>query len=179
MGGLAARIRAAVLSIMNDPERIPQIDRLAFYEAKVLQCAADGKTLDVMPLDKRVADGKTIAGVRFHVPAAGAVQIVKAGGIVLIGWERGDPQRIFALPAFHTGAALSELQWNADMVYLGAKAGAAFIARADLVQSRFNQLYNAVNGAGVDAQGAIMKASLLSALSGITSSVATTQSKAK
>lgn len=160
---------------ITDPE-LPQIDLLARYEAEVIEQSADGKTLKLKILDKRFRDFQDVplrAGI-----AAADVRFA-AGAKVLIGWLAGDPKQAFAEPQWAPGATVTKLVLPATIVHLGAESGSNFIARADLVQARFNQIYNAVNNALTDSDGAIQKTSLLTALSGLASSVATTQTKAK
>lgn len=160
---------------LTDPE-LPQIDLLARYDAEVLEQSSDGKTLKVKVLDERFRD---LQDVELRAGIAAADVRFDAGAKVLIGWKGGNPKLPYAEPSWQPGVHVTKLVLPGDVVHLGAEAGSQFVALANLVQSRFNQLYNAVSNAAVDAQGAILKAAFLTALSGITASVAALNTKAK
>ncbi len=128
IGGIRERWRRIVrIALDLDPaDALPVIDRLAFYRAEVKACADDGSTVDVAPEDKRV-DGHQGVPVRVGIP--GAVMVVQPGAVVLLGWERGDPSRPYAVPAWEAGASVVKLILKADMVYLGDESGAEALVK--------------------------------------------------
>jgi hypothetical protein len=117
------RLRAVVRSIVT-----PMIDRLALYRAEVKAASSDGKTLDVDPEDSRISG---IQGVPIRVGIPGAVAVVQPGAVVLIGWERGDPSRPYAVPSWESGASVTKLVVNATELYLGTETGAKKLATED------------------------------------------------
>jgi hypothetical protein len=119
--------RTVRLALGLDPtDVLPVIDRLAFYRAEVKAAASDGSTVDVQPEDSRV---KGHQGVPVRVGIPGAVAVVQPGAIVLLGWERGDPAKPYAVPAWESGATVTKLILNAQMVYLGAESGAEALVK--------------------------------------------------
>ena len=154
------------------------VDRLALYRAQVKACASDGSTVDVAPEDARL---DAMQGIPVRVGIPGAVAIMSAGAIVLVGWEKGDSALPYAVPSWEAGASVTKLILNGSTVIAGAETGAQFVALANLVTQNFNTLKAAISGAAVvpNDGGAALKANILAALAAWPSSVAASQVKAK
>lgn len=151
---MSATFRALIRKVLGLPEddgAPPDLVRLGLYRARVDACASDGSTLDVTPEDKRISPEKNVP-VRVGIP--GAVAVVQAGAIVLLGWERGDPGRPYCVPSWERGATLSSLS-------IGSSADAV-ATKQDLAD-----LLSAISGTTIVAQdgGASFKSTLLAALS--------------
>lgn len=125
---LTERFRRAVLAVLGlAPDATPpRIDRLALYRAEVRSASSDGKTVDVTPEDKRIEPHQAVP-IRVGIP--GATAVVQPGAIVLIGWEAGDPARVYAVPAWEVGATVTKLVVKANEVYLGDESGAEKLVR--------------------------------------------------
>jgi len=124
---LKTKFRALVREIVGlpfDEGKPPIIDLLALYRARVDVCASDGSTVDVTPEDTRLSPRKNVM-VRVGIP--GAVAVVQAGAIVLLGWERGDPKRPYAVPSWEAGATVTTLKLNATTIILNS--GTNHVAR--------------------------------------------------
>lgn len=119
------RLVRLALGLPSDPTSLPRVDRLAQYRAEVKTAATDGSTVDVAPEDARLPP---MQGVPLRVAIPGLTVVAKAGSVVLIGWERGDPSRPYAVPSWEqTGGVCSSLTFEADAINLvssGAKAAA-------------------------------------------------------
>jgi len=125
--GFRRRVRAA-LGLPSD-SMLPAVDRMALYRAEVKSASSDGATVDVAPDDSRLP---TMQKVKVRVGIPGAVAVVQPGAVVLIGWERGDPSRPYAVPAWENGATVTKLILNATEVYIGAEGGAgALVKKSD------------------------------------------------
>jgi hypothetical protein len=126
----------------QDPDVVPpDLFRLGLYRAEVKAAASDGSTLDVAPEDQRLSLAQNVP-MRVGIP--GAVVVVKAGAVVLLGWEAGDPARPYCTPLWEAGAGVTKLVANADLVVLGAESGAQFIALANLVKSELQAIATAL-----------------------------------
>src|SRR4051812_13716938 len=90
-------VRTAV-GLPNDPGAPPDLIRLGLYEATITECSADGKTCSVTPADRRIPPKKNVS-IRAGVPAAQAV--ISDGATALVGWERGDPEAMYVVPAWN------------------------------------------------------------------------------
>jgi len=149
-----AAVRAAV-GMSNVPGEAPDLMRLGLYRATVTACASDGSTLDVTPTDARISPEKN---VRFLVGIPGAVMTVQPGGVVHLGWERGDPLLPYCVPAWESGATVTKLVLAAQSLFLGAEAGALALAtKTDIENIRL-----AIAGAAVVAMdgGAAFKTNI-------------------
>lgn len=124
-------VRAA-LGMPRDPGDPPDIMRLGLYRARVDSCAQDGSAMDVTPDDKRIPPAKNVP---VRVGAAGLVAVVSPGAMVLIGWERGDPERPYCVPSWESGATVQKLVVNAQQVFLGAENGAKELATKDHIHT--------------------------------------------
>jgi hypothetical protein len=133
---LRSVIRAA-LGMPTDPGSPPDLMMLGLYRATVNSAASDGSTLDVTPEDTRIPPAKNVP-MRVGIP--GAVVVVQAGSVVLIGWERGDPARAYCVPSWESGASVTKLVFPATTVYLGAESGSNFVALANLVKARLDTI---------------------------------------
>lgn len=177
---LTSKFRRAVLRVLRLDDGPPELFKLGLYRARVDKAASDGSTLDVTPEDTRISPDQRVP-LRVGIP--GAVAVVEPGAIVLYGWEAGDPARAYCTPLWEAGAGVVKLVLNGDVVHLGAESGSQFVALANLVQERFEQLLNAINTAGVVANdgGAALKANIVAALNllGWPASMAAAQVKAK
>lgn len=157
--------------------------RHGLYRARVDVCASDGSTVDVTFEDERLPPQKG-AALRFGVP--GAVAVVPAGAVVLVGWEKGDAARVYAVPSWESTTP-TKLILNGTTVIAGAESGAQFVALSNLVNARLQALYTAIAGAAVTANdgGASLKANIITALQangwpgGALTSTAAAQFKAK
>jgi hypothetical protein len=124
MGGAVDLFRAAVraaIGLPEDPGEPPDLMRLGLYRARVDSCLQDGSAMDVTPEDDRIPAAKNVP---VRVGAAGFVQVVAPGAVVLLGWERGDPTRPYCAPFWESGATVQKLVVKAQMVYLGDESGA-------------------------------------------------------
>lgn len=142
---ITARFRTVVRRIVglsDDPGAPPRIDRLAFYRAEVKAASDDGKTLDVSPEDPRIPPHQKVP---MHVGIPGAVVVVKAGSVVWLGWERGDPQRPRCVPTWESGATVAKVVFVADKIYQGAESGAQPVAVADDLEKRLSTLEDKLN----------------------------------
>lgn len=140
MAGVIDTLRATVrgaLGLPADPGAPPDLMRLGLYRARVDAVAADGSTLDVTPEDKRISAEK---GVPVRVGIPGAVAVVQAGAVVLLGWERGDPGRPYCVPSWESGATVTKLVLKASTVYLGDEAGADSVALASKVATELGKV---------------------------------------
>lgn len=168
----------AIVGLPADPGAPPRIDKLALYPAEVKAASADGKTLDIQPADSRLSGMQKI---KLKVGIPGSVATVQPGAIVLLGWENGDPNLPYCMPAWDSGATVTKLVLAATMLHLGAESGSQFVALSNLVSSQLNALKQAISEAGVTPNdgGAAFKTNLLSALSTWPGSTAATKTKAK
>jgi hypothetical protein len=98
----------------------PRIDRLALYRAEVKAASADGKTVDVLPESPLLKPMQRVP-LRF---APGCIAVAHPGAVVLIGWEAGDPSRVYAVPIFEDGASFAKLVLAPDALFLGGEPGA-------------------------------------------------------
>jgi hypothetical protein len=89
IAGFKEAIRV-LLGLPADPGQPPDLLRLGLYPARVDVCNSDGSACDVTPDDDRISPAKNVP-VRFGIPGTRAV--IQPGTVVLLGWERGDPQR--------------------------------------------------------------------------------------
>jgi hypothetical protein len=108
MAGVAdsfVRLVRRIVGLPETPGQPPDIMRLGLYPASVVAQNADG-TVDVRPTDDRIGGEKNVK-VRVGIPGSSAS--VAPGSIVLLGWERGDPSKIFCMPAWDAGAQLLSL----------------------------------------------------------------------
>lgn len=141
MAGVIDRFRAtirAALGLPTAPGEPPDLMRLGLYRARVDVCAANGSTVDVTPEDSRISPEK---GVPVRVGIPGAAAVVSAGAVVLLGWERGDPARPYAVPSWESGATVTKLVLAATLAHLGAEAGSQFIALSNKVDNELSKLY--------------------------------------
>jgi hypothetical protein len=139
-------IKSAVASLVK--QAIPGIDYFALYDARVVTQSADGATVDLQPLDKRLPG---FGRVRLKLGIPATVAKFAPGAIVRLGWDRGNPSLPFAC-LFDGGATLTTLE----------------IAGNDkvLTATDFQTFLKAWNDAVVIANdgGASMRASTLTAL---------------
>jgi hypothetical protein len=105
MGGVNQFLRAVLASLGWDRPP-PPLDFMLFYRAQVLTASTDGATVDVKPEDARIP-GHSNVPIRVGIP--GAVAVVQPGAVVLLGWEKGDPSRVYAVPAWESGAKVTKL----------------------------------------------------------------------
>lgn len=98
--GLPGAIRSIV------KQATAAIDYLAFYEATVVSQSADGSTLDVQPVDQRIAGMQRI-DLRLGLP--GCVAKFAPGTTVMLGFKSGDPSQPY-LHSFKGGATLTDLE---------------------------------------------------------------------
>ena len=136
--GLRRFVRAAV---GMSPDDGMAVDRLALYRAQVKACASDGSTVDVAPEDTRL---DAMQGIPVRVGIPGAVAIIAAGAIVLVGWEKGDSALPYAVPSWEAGATVTKLILNGSTVIAGAEAGAQFVALANLVKAQLDSIQAAL-----------------------------------
>jgi hypothetical protein len=85
-----------------------------------------------------------VQGVPVRVGMPGVTAVVAAGAVVLLGWEKGDPSRPYAAPAWEPGASVTKLVINGTVVYLGAEAGAQFVALANLVKNELDKIQTTI-----------------------------------
>ena len=114
---LSAAFRSLVRKIVGMPAdegQPPQIDRLANYRARVDVCTADGSKVDVTPEDTRIPAKKNVP---LRTPA-GYVAVLQPGAIVWVGWDRGDPAKMHALPVFES-ATCAKIQIGAQAIEVG------------------------------------------------------------
>ncbi len=97
-------IKAAVASLVK--QALPGIDYFTLYDARVVTQSADGATVDLQPLDKRLP-GFGRVPLKLGIP--GAVAKFEAGVIVRLGWDRGNPSLPYAC-LFDGGATLTTLE---------------------------------------------------------------------
>src|SRR6185295_696324 len=128
---LIAFIREAV-GLEKTPGSLPNLMRLGLYDATVDVCSADGATLDVTPLDKRLPPQK---GVELRVGVPGAVATFQPNCVVMLGWDGGDPKKPYCVPHWKQGAVVTKLVLKATHVYLGDEAGAKKLATEDHTHS--------------------------------------------
>ena len=74
--------------------------------------------VDANPIAPLDAILPPLSNVPLHVGIPGAIVRVKPGSTVLIGWENGDPARIYAA-LWAKGAGVSDLVFQADKVGIG------------------------------------------------------------
>lgn len=128
VGRFIGVVRAA-LGLDPDPGQPPDILHLGLYPSRVDACASDGSTCDVTPANALISARKNVP-VRAGIP--GAVAVVEPGAIVCLAFEGGDPGQPFIDPTWTQGATVSKLVVNAQMVYIGAEAGAeALVKKSD------------------------------------------------
>ena len=125
--GFRRAVRAA-LGMPRDPGDPPDLMRLGLYRARVDSCGQDGAAMDVTPDDERIPPAKNVP-VRSPLP--GAVVVVQTGAYVLIGWERGDPERPYCVPSWESGAQASKIVLPANELYLATENGAKKLATED------------------------------------------------
>jgi hypothetical protein len=65
------------------------VDFFALYDAKVVSQSADGATVDIQPVDSRLA-GMQRVPLRLGLP--GCTVKFAPGAIVRLGWDRGNPE---------------------------------------------------------------------------------------
>lgn len=98
-------IRGAVSAIVR--QEIAGIDYYTLYDCTVQSQSADGTTVDLQPVDKRLP-GMSRVPVRWGLPGCVA-KFVPAGAVMRLGWDRGNPQFPYAcLP--NGGATVTALQ---------------------------------------------------------------------
>lgn len=147
---LADEFRALVRKVLGMPEdegEPPQIDRLAHYRARVDVCAADGSTVDVTPEDTRIAPKKNVP-LRVGIP--GSYAVVQSGAIVWVGWDRGDPAKMHAVPTWES-ATVTKLVLKATTVYLGDESGTDALVKLSEFNNHTHQVpssYTAPSGGG-------------------------------
>lgn len=88
-----------IVGLPDDPGAPPRIDRLAFYRCEVKACASDGSTVDVTPANKLIAP---LQKVPLLTGVPNGVAVVKAGSIVRLGWDGGDPSQPYAIPLWES-----------------------------------------------------------------------------
>lgn len=95
MGDLLAssfdRLRSAIIAIIRHEVR--HTDYFAQYPARVLSQSSDLRTVDVVPDSDRVPAQRQVK-LRTGIP--GVDVKLATGSRVIVAWENGDPQRIFA-----------------------------------------------------------------------------------
>lgn len=104
VGGL---IRSIVEQVVG-----ARVDYLASHRARVVSQASDG-TLDLQPLNDRIP---ALVGVRLGYGVPGISVKVKAGAIVLVSFEGGDPGSPVA--TVWDASAVAEMTVKADRVRL-------------------------------------------------------------
>lgn len=125
----------------RSPRALPfDMHRLGLYEAEVKACASDGTTLDVTFVAGQLQALDPIQGLRVKVGVPGLVAVMQPGALVLVGWMGGDPSRPYAVPHWSMGATVSKLVLAGSTVYLGAEAGAQFVALANLVKGELDKI---------------------------------------
>lgn len=152
------------------------------YRAEVKATNGDGSRLDVQPENPKIPPAQ---GVPVRVGIPGATALIQPGGIVLIGWENGDPNRPYCVPSWENGATVMKLVFNGQTVILGSESGADFVALSTKVMtelnkiaSTFNSHIHIVTGTGV-APGAPLAATVAAPASRMSPSpVAATNGKA-
>lgn len=137
MADLASRFTSVVLSALGWPRRPPPLDMMLFYRAEVKATSADGSTVDVQPEDTRISAHQ---GVPLRSPFPACSVTVKPGSVVLIGWEHGDPSRVYAAPIFEGSGGVTKLVIRADQVHLADEAGSNFVALANLVDAELTKI---------------------------------------
>lgn len=155
------------------------IDACALYFGRVVK--VDGAKVDVQLDTDQIASP---SGVPLYVGYPGSVT-VPTGTRVLVGFRNGDPSQPYAI-AFEQGTSATLTLIAGSTVTLGADSGAQFIALANLVLTRLNDIHTALSGATLVVTGTCPP--MGGPLSGGTAtlptytapaSVAATQSKAK
>lgn len=145
---------------------LPRLDYLARYEARVVAQSPADDSLELSPVDERIAG---LSGVPLRVPSPGTRVILSPGARVLLGWDGADPSKPFA-ESFSSGTT-TRLELKADEVRLGDPDAAKLLAIAEKVDSNFAALKDAVNTWTVvpGDGGAAGKAKLAAALGAIAS----------
>lgn len=108
---LTERMRRAYRALLGlrDGDAV-DLWRLGLYPARVDACAADGSTVDLTPLDDRVATSMSGAqGIPLRQPIPNCKVQVQAGAICRLGWDGGDPGRPYALPTWDAGGSFTSL----------------------------------------------------------------------
>lgn len=98
--GLPAMVKTIV------KQQTAGIDYLAFYEANVVTQSSDGSTLDVQPIDQRIAGLQRIQ-LRLGIP--GTVAKFAPGTTVMLGFKSGDPSQPY-LHSFKGGEMLTDFE---------------------------------------------------------------------
>lgn len=127
----------AIVGLPSDPGAPPRIDKLGLYPATVKAASSDGKTLDIQPADSRLSGMQKIP-LRVGVP--GSVAIVSPGATVLLGWERGDPNKPYCIPAWDAGATVTKLVLTGSSVYIGEESGAEEIPLGQKLLQRIQDI---------------------------------------
>jgi len=112
--------------------------RLGLYPARVDACAADGSTVDVTPDDARLTPQNAVP-VRFGVPGAAAV--LPSGARCLIGWQGGDPAKVYAVPSWESTTP-SKLVLSSTLI---EAAGSGYAAVLDTIIGDLKTWVTAVN----------------------------------
>ena len=129
-------------------QAFPLVDYLAFYDAKVVAQSADGATVDLKPVDSRIA-GMQRVPLRLGLP--GCVVQFAPGSIVRLGWDRGNPEFPCAC-LFNGGETLTA-------VTLGSSAESV------VTKSDIDAIKLAISSAAVTPNdgGATLKANIIAA----------------
>ncbi len=93
--------------------------RHGLYRAEVKSCASDGSTVDLQPEDPRVVGHKSVP-VLIGIP--GAVAVVESGTVMLIGWQKGDPTKPYAIPCYEQGAGVTSLKFTVGSMSIEFKS---------------------------------------------------------
>lgn len=143
------RLVRAALKLDPDEKKPPRIDHLAFYRAEVKAAASDGSTVDVAPEDTRI---KGHQKVKLLVATPGNTSVAKAGAIVHLGWERGDPSRPIAVPLWESGKKAAKIVFDGDDIWIGDgnDSNLVKVARADAVDKNFKTVKDAINNFQID-----------------------------
>lgn len=104
-------------------QALPLIDYFTLYDAKVVTQSGDGATVDIQPVDPRLA-GMQRVPLRLGLPGC-SVQFLP-GAIVRLGWDRGNPELPYAclfnggetLTGFNIGSSPDNVLTKTDMTAL-------------------------------------------------------------
>ncbi len=121
VNALRSFVRACV-GLPDDPGKPPLIDRLAFYRAQVVSASSDGKTLDVKPEDTRISAHQQVP-IRVGIP--GATAVVTPGAVVMLGWDGGNPKLPYCVPHWESGATVTKLTFDAQVIELAGNSYSA------------------------------------------------------
>lgn len=123
---------------------VPGIDYLTTYRAKVVRQSSNGRTVDIIPDDKRLP---AMSAVPLRLGLPGVQVLFKPGAFVQVGWSNGSPQEPWA-GLFGGGEPDStKLVFNALLAFLGGEAGAEPPVKGISYRTAEDLYFNAVNAA--------------------------------